>query len=264
MTPRKNCRRQLFGRVCLSATLAYVLMGMSGCQTNVKDEATVHATWKYGLVSIPKEMTTDGSRCVGSFASKKNRECLEKISRDRKYPLIIFMHGCKGGLTGTSRNLVTNFRTLGYAVVAPDSTVRLGRKPNCSGGRAGKGQVMSLRASEIEYALQKIPTLDWVDESRLVLAGFSEGGNAVANYGGKDKFAGYIVMGWDCRYGLSPSGPVLAIQGARDPKMVGRCSVAFRENSTSIIVPNAGHGVDSYPETVAALRKFLGTVAPAD
>jgi dienelactone hydrolase len=239
---------------------------MSGCQTNVKDEATVHATWKYGLVSIPKEMTTDGSRCVGRFASKKNRECLQKIVPDRKYPLIIFMHGCAGPI-GPSRNLVTNFRSLGYAVVAPDSFVRLGRKANCAGG-GGKRQILSLRVSEIDYALQQIATLEWVDRSRLVLAGFSEGAQAVALYRGDGVFAGYIVMGFGCRrgigHGVQASGPVLAIQGARDPLSKGRCSVAFRENSASITVPKAEHDVSSYPKTVAALRKFLGTVAPVD
>ena len=266
MAARDHHRRQVFGRIFLSVTLAYVLIGMSGCQTNVKDEATVHATWKYGLVSIPKEMTIDGSRCVGSFASKKNRECLQKISRERKHPLIIFMHGC-AGLRGGSRNLVTNFRTLGYAAIAPDSFVRLGRKANCAGG-GGKRQILSLRVSEVEYALQQIATLDWVDQSRLVLAGFSEGAQTVALYRGDNVFAGYIVMGFGCRrgigHGVQASGPVLAIQGARDPLSKGRCSVAFRENSASITVPKAEHDVSSYPETVAALRKFLGTVAPAD
>ena len=49
----KHCKR-LARRTCPLAVLVCVFMAMSGCQTNVKDEATVHATWKYSLVSIPK------------------------------------------------------------------------------------------------------------------------------------------------------------------------------------------------------------------
>jgi dienelactone hydrolase len=235
---------------------------LSSCQTTVDNQTSLEATWKYALVSIPEGMTTDGSRCVGSFASNKNRKCLEKISRDRKHPLVLFMHGC-AGIRDLHRRIITNFRSLGYAVIAPDSYARLGRKADCKPfGR--KRFTISLRADEIRYALTQIPKLDWVDRSRLVLAGFSEGGNTVAEYGGEDAFVGYIVMGWDCRYGLSPSGPVLAIQGARDPQKKGRCSVVFRENSDSITVPKAKHDISSYPETMAALRKFLGAVVPVE
>ncbi len=235
---------------------------LSSCQTTINNQTSLEGTWKYALVSIPKEMTTDGSRCVGRFASKKLQTCLEKISRERKHPLILFMHGC-AGIRDLHKRIVTNFRSLGYAVIAPDSFVRLGRKKECK-PRGRKRFTISLRAGEIRYALTQIPKLDWVDQSRLVLAGFSEGGNTVAEYGGEDAFVGYIVMGWDCRYGLYPSGPVLAIQGAGDPQSKGVCSVIFRENSDSIIVPNAKHDVSSYPETMAALRKFLGVVVPVE
>ena len=242
---------------------------LSSCQTTVDNQTSLQATWKYALVSIPKEMTTDGSRCIGTFASKKNQKCLEKISRGREFPLVLFMHGCAGlgaGLGGGSSNAVTTFRSLGYAVVAPDSFARLGRNMECKpyGRKRSKRFTLSLRAGEIRYALTQIPKLDWVDRSRLVLAGFSEGGNTVAEYRGEDAFVGYIVMGWDCRHGLYPSGPVLAIEGAHDPQKKGVCAVGFRENSDSIIVPNAKHDIGGYPETMAALRKFLGAVVPVE
>jgi dienelactone hydrolase len=245
-----------------TVVMVFAALLLSSCQTTVNNQTSLNATWKYALVSIPKEMTIDGSRCVGTFASKKNRKCLEKISRDRKHPLVLFMHGCTG-IRGTHRQIITNFRSLGYAVIAPDSFTRLGRKADCKpAGR--KRFTISLRTDEIRYALTQIPKLDWADQSRLVLAGFSEGGNTVAEYGGEDAFVGYIVMGWDCRHGLYPSGPVLAIQGARDPQKKGVCSVGFRKNSDSIIVPRAKHDVSSYPETMAALRKFLGAVVPVE
>jgi len=96
-------------------------------------------------------------------------------------------------------------------------------------------------------------------------SGQSEGGNAVAEYSGENAFAGYIVTGWDCRHGLYPSGPVLAIRGARDSiANRGRCNVGFTKHSESIIVPNAGHNVSGFPETVAALQSFLAAVAPRE
>ncbi len=248
-----------------SLLLVAGLFLLSSCETTVDNQTSLEATWKYALVSIPKEMTTDGSRCVGTFASKKVKTCLEKISRDRKHPLVLFMHGC-AGIRDLHRRLITNFRSLGYAVVAPDSFARLGRNMECKpyGRKRSKRFTLSLRAGEIRYALTQIPKLDWVDRSRLVLAGFSEGGNTVAEYRGEDAFVGYIVMGWDCRHGLYPSGPVLAIEGAHDPQKKGVCAVGFRENSDSIIVPNAKHDIGGYPETMVALRKFLEAVVPVE
>ncbi len=234
---------------------------LSSCQTTVNNRTSLEGTWKFALVNIPKEMTTDGLGCIGTFASMKNRRCLENISGDRKFPLVLFMHGC-AGLRGGSTNAISSIRSLGYAVIAPNSFARLGRRSDCTPvGR--KSFTMSLRATEIEFALEQIPKLKWVDSSRLVLAGFSEGGNAVAEYGGDDAFVGYIVLGWDCRRGLYPSRPVLAIQGARDPiaKESG-CAVGFRDHSDSINVPKAGHDVSGFPQTMAALRKFLTAVAP--
>ena len=219
----------------------------------------MHGTWQRALVGIPAELTPGGSSCTGRFASEEIQACLKSISPERKHPLVLFLHGC-AGLRGGSRNAITTFRSLGYAVIAPDSFARPGREVVCKGR---KPYVMSLRAAEIEYALEQISTLEWADQSALVLAGFSEGGIAVSEYRGGDAFRGYIILGWDCRRGILPSGPVLAIQGALDPISSGAsCGVLFRKSSESIIVPRAGHDVSGFPETDAALRRFLGTVAP--
>jgi len=250
-------RRTAFAWVGAAAALL-----ASSCQTAIDTPASLAGTWKFGLVSIPNQMTTDGSRCVGNFASKKNRVCLEKIIRNRKFPLILFMHGC-AGMLGGSRNTVTILRSMGYAAIGPNSFARLGRKRNCSGNKPG---ILSLRQGEIRHALAQIRKLNWVDPSRLVLAGFSEGAQAVAGYGGNDVFAGYIIMAFGCTRGngrsISTSRPVLAIQGAGDPVSKGTCTVGFNKHSASILVPGAAHDVTGYPETSSALRKFLAAVAP--
>jgi len=240
---------------------------LSVCQTKVTNQTSLNATWKYALVRIPKGMTSDGSRCSGTFASKKTRACMEKIITDRNFPLVLFMHGCAGFgsslSAGGSRNTITTFSSLGYAVIAPDSFARLGREKNCSGN---KRTILSLRQSEIEYALSKIPMLDWVDQSRLVLAGHSEGAQSVAGYSGDKVFSGYIIMGFGCTRGIGSgirrSDPVLAIQGELDPEAKGVCSVNSHRFSDSVQVPKAYHDVSGYPETREAITKFLNSVAP--
>jgi dienelactone hydrolase len=247
--------------------LTFMAITLSACQTKVTNQTSLNATWKYALVKIPKEMTTDGSRCSGTFASKKTRACMEKIIADRNFPLVLFMHGCAGfgssNSAGGSRNSITTFTSLGYAVIAPDSFARLGRKKICSGN---KRSILSLRQSEIEYALSKIPMLDWVDQSRLVLAGHSEGAQSVAEYSGDRVFSGYIILGFGCTRGIGRgplgSNPVLAIQGKLDPLSKGVCYVNSNRFSDSVQVPKAYHDVSGYPETKKAVTKFMSSVAP--
>jgi len=247
--------------------LTFLAITLSACQTTVSNQTSLNATWKYALIKIPRNMTTDGSRCSGTFASKKTRACMEKIFTDRNFPLILFMHGCAGlgssNSAGGSRNSITTLTSLGYAVIAPDSFARLGREKNCTGN---KRSILSLRQSEIEYALSKIPMLEWVDQSRLVLAGHSEGGQTVAGYSGDRVFSGYIIMGFGCTRGIgrgpSVTDPVLAIQGKLDPLSKGVCRVNSNKFSDSVQVPNAYHDVSGYPQTKEAVTKFLNSVAP--
>ena len=167
--------------------IAIVTMLLSACQTTVSNQTSLNATWKYAPVSIPKSMTIDGTTCTGTLASQKIRKCMEKIHPERMYPLVIYMHGCSGlgapSLGGGNWNTIRTLRSLGYAVIAPDSYARLGRKEECK-PKGRKHFTLSLRFAEIRYALAQIQKFDWVDQSRLVLAGVSEGGNTVAEYNG--------------------------------------------------------------------------------
>jgi hypothetical protein len=58
-------------------------------------------------------------------------------------------------------------------------------------------KIHALRASEITLAVQAIKSLPWADTSRLVLAGTSEGGPAVARHEGNE-FAGRMLFSWSC------------------------------------------------------------------
>lgn len=58
-------------------------------------------------------------------------------------------------------------------------------------------KIHALRASEIPLALNALGSAAWADTSRMVLAGTSEGGPAVARYNGNE-FAGRILYSWSC------------------------------------------------------------------
>ena len=118
-----------------------------------------------------------------------------------------------------------------------------------------------MRHEEIGFALQQISKLDWIDRSRIVLAGFSEGGSAVSGYDG-DGFVAHIIMGNDCKYDdgmpLAPRGvAVLNLVGAND-EPEDLCTI-IREvgGSRAISLAGRGHGFAGAPEAIFAIAKFL-------
>ena len=70
----------------------------------------------------------------------------------------------------------------GITTFSPNSFARPGRSEEC--GSAMSSGAVALRFEEIRYTLKQIRELPWIDQSRLVLAGFSEGGLTAANYRG--------------------------------------------------------------------------------
>ena len=149
----------------------------------------------------------------------------------------------------------------GYAVFMPDSFKRPGRKQCSMQGRLQNR--VALRTEEVGYALNQIKQLPWVDKDRLVLMGFSEGGNTTDNWS-QPGFAGHLVMGSACTLvggkPAAPNGtPVLAVVGANDRYRPGKsCRIDDSDGiSKSIVLPGVGHAVAQYPKTEAAIRTFL-------
>lgn len=143
----------------------------------------------------------------------------------------------------------------------PDSFKRLGRR-EC--GQEGDLRYrVSLRTEEVEYALERIRELPWVDQKRIILMGFSEGGNTTDNWS-KPGFAAHIIIGSACTLvggePAAPEGvPVLAIVGEYDEYRPRQSCKVKRTvgGSKSITIPRAPHSIAEYTETQEAIKVFL-------
>lgn len=197
---------------------------------------------------------------------------LTRLAPDAAIPLVVYVHGC----AGFDDDLETWARALtsaGYALVAPDSFARAGRRSHCDGVTVYPPRdlgVLALRESEIRYAIEQARRLRWARQDAVFLLGFDQGGVVVAGYRGPPVTA-YVVTGWTCtspdvQRGLftPPDRPVLAIRWADDPLFGdpawnGDCGahLAPRPASRSIILEGRGHSVATDAQAREAVLKFL-------
>ncbi|MDD5391121.1 MAG: dienelactone hydrolase family protein [Gallionellaceae bacterium] len=221
------------------------------------------STWLYGRHSIP-------SAARDSWFSKTYRQSpgeqdwtrlAEKdIKPGMKVPTILYLHGCTGWSNQDDiyRDMLLSEQ---YAVLMPDSFQRPNRK-QCEKQGSLQSRV-ALRTEEVEFALAEIRKLPWVNQARVVLMGYSEGGNTTDNWS-KPGFAAHIIIGSACTLvggePAAPSGvPVLAIVGEKDHYRPGLSCNIDRTigGSKSIVIPGGPHGIAEYSETREAIKTFL-------
>ena len=146
----------------------------------------------------------------------------------------------------------------GYAVFEPDSFARP--------GHACKYGDLDTRTEDLEYALEKIRKLSWVDQDRIFLMGISQGGATVARWS-KPGFVAHIILANNCD-GTKPRAPanipVLAVVGEKDEFYQGSsCQVSRQiKGSRSIVIPDAPHGIIDYEETEQAMDELLSLTRP--
>ena len=241
--------------------LLVAVFELTACQTTSIGGSDVQSTWQDATVAIPDALR--GEECSG----RATTDCLQKLNPTTKLPVVVYIHGCSGPNPG----VVTDFKNLGYVTIAPNSLARARRTVDCAVGSDKKG-IMGLRFQEAAYAAKVLKGMAWVDQSKLILAGFSEGGVTAALYSG-DEYAARVILGWTCTSADSWWGgirgpsktPVLSVVGSRDhyyqnKSNAGQCRVESRPKSKSVVLKGTGHEVVYLTETWAAVDEFLKSV----
>lgn len=179
--------------------------------------------------------------CSLSYELFEKNGCDDQITK--KLPLVIHAHGCKG-VNRSDEVAMKLYQKLGYVVFAPNS-FGLNRSPTCGSGNVA-------RTAEIESALQLLASKKWIDASRILVSGFSEGGLNAAVYR-SDQIIGKIIMAYGCHRGGYLSPRTLNIVGSGD----GGVGNQVCTGAETIFLSNSGHDVFEDSGSVAAIEKFI-------
>jgi dienelactone hydrolase len=215
------------------------------------------ASWSAGTLYVPAALSTSGKACE----SAPDGACASLI-KPRRHPVIVFLHGCRGPRKPLA------FLDVGALVVAPNSfSTGLG----CSTNRAKLSAVVAARHVDIAYAAKRIADAPWGDRERLVLAGYSNGGQTAATYPG-DEFKARVLIAWTCtnqhdasQNGVKGTGPVLAVLATtyglyKLLGISGDCGEAVKgrgPGSRSILIDSASHDVLDHAVTREAVTQFM-------
>ena len=237
---------------------------LASCQTLPKGVTPHMATWLYGEHTLPSSLTKSGNYetykpSYNNAVSLKNIKSI--IKPNIKVPAVIYMHGC-AGISDEAYNYKNIMLSQGYAFFMPDSFARPSREKLC--GQGGMNERVTMRHREVSTTLKELRKMTWIDQKRVILMGFSEGGNTTDSWY-NDDFSALIVIGSACtNSGGSPSAPdnvpVLAIVGEHDDYRPGlSCSITRTiGGSKSIIIKGADHWISNYNETRKSINEFLG------
>jgi dienelactone hydrolase len=238
--------------------LTVVVMVFAGCASTQTRRELLDWTF-IGFPETP-ELAYECQDVTKRLGLPETRECVDQLKGPR--PLIVFMHGC-GGLGGDDMTYIAYFRKLGYVTVAMAHLAR-GVSTSC-----GTLNAHGYRIEEIDIILDKVKDWKWVDRSKMVLVGYSQGGIATALYSG-DAFKGKVIFGWACATlnrnefdGVRGNVPTLSINGARDEWVpVSRCGEFLdgRPGSRAIVLDGVGHYVMGDPRAQEETRKFLADI----
>jgi dienelactone hydrolase len=181
----------------------------------------------------------------------KSSTKITNISSEKKYPVLILMHGCNG-INNHVRDWAYFFNSFGYAVILPNSLAIPGRSSWCNVSTKtfdeSKGQIAyKIRSTEAAYTMAKLQDFSWVDKKKIFIMGHSEGGVAL-NFITDERFKGIIFSGSPCNvsyYMRNSKIPILAINWTKDTWIghLGLCKDNWGEqiNATQVILEGSGH-----------------------
>ena len=229
--------------VLAGAMAAVVLAGCQAMSTRTEDAAELKRTWDAAHVYLPADdleipdavriTRPDGSAVLRLIMKPATeRGDFARISDGRKFPVVIYMHGCTGIYAHNSASGAWLAGELGLAVIQPLSFARNYRPSNCDPATKSGGmfrRALSFRIAEANFAIREARTLPWIDGENVFLMGHSEGGITASKFRGENVNA-RIVEGATCHYGwpdwsglaAPESEPVLALLGANDPWQKGK------------------------------------------
>lgn len=267
----------------IALATACVLVAPAASQTpkgELKAGAVAHTTESrplvvsQALVGVPSSLTR-GAVYVGPL------NAMPATLAPGKVPLVVFLHGSSGLGLPAIGEWQRWLATLGIATIAPDSFALKDRLTYSSPvDKDTYEKVHAMRASEIEIVLEAARKIPWVDTSRMVLAGTSEGAVPVARYRG-DAFIGRIIFSWSCEdnyfvhshaTAIPDNQPTLNIISSTDPYFsrsnswlgasptaLGHCGESLKGNKKAsiVLVPGAPHTILMFDQAKAPVEGFL-------
>jgi dienelactone hydrolase len=230
------------------------------------DPDELKRTWDGAKVRIP----------LDSGVIKATMINLRNVPEAKKFPAVIYMHGCNGFWTGTDRR-VDFLAKLHFAVIAPNSFARKKVPSSCDplwhkGGMYRPTLIM--RQNEAAYAIRMASKFPWVDSKNIFLMGLSQGGITTATFSGEPVKA-RIIEGWGCHagwpeyHGLNAPTiePVLSLVSDKDPwfqhpDLQGDCGEFMLNDASESVVFKSGtlryeHALLESTEVKKIVRKFL-------
>ncbi len=215
------------------------------------DPDELERVWNAAIVRIP---TGDGK-----YQSTVIKDLTKIADSSKKYPTIIYLHGCSGVWQGTYTRL-NFFAGSGYAVIAPVSFARIKYPQSCDIQKHKGGMyrhTLKMRQHDAGYAIEKAKQLDWVDPNNIFLVGLSQGGITAATFFSKEPIKSVnarVIEGWTCHAGWEEykgikapkNQPVLSIVGDKDPWFQntwsrGDCGSFMKNSMSQSVVFKEGH-----------------------
>ena len=238
-------------RIILAALVGVLVAGGPGVLADAEGD---RLSWEAGIVAIP-----DNDKC--SFRQIGNEDVQKNCLSNRpnagagKVPAVIFLHGCDG-INNRQTNVMGLFIQNGYPTFMPDSMIRSERSTECGNST----DYLHLRYDDINYALSQIRKIPWIDHNRLVLAGFSAGGIAAAEYLDFEfAFKARVILGWGCR-GNSPldtNAPFLNLVGSHDDETRRGDQLCSAGGDSIAKHVSSGHDVSEDSASLTIIREFL-------